>query len=378
MIHKNRESRDTIEQREEHHFTLAEILGKLDQYTIMVEGVSDALSHRGKTVEETIERYALAEKILDSLVKTPALFEGLSLEVREKYGHHDLFQDFYNKVVSRCTLMHENLLEFKAAVTEYYWLTSRGTLEKEELEKAMEKLEDDSMFFERVTELWPYYKLIMEALVVRSYNIKSGHSNEYTVPEKIGEARVQKDIDARNFFEVIKNFFKAYPKTVYIDHISLFCDPALQSQYIHVSEGVVFNIIRNIIGNVISSEKQEKVRAHRLVIGCSLFLAQTGEPYFQITISDDGQGVPSRLLPEIFKEGVSGTDSTGFGLAHIDEFIKSMGGTIFVESQENKKDYSPNKRFRFEDIAMLTPSEFGVEIADMNTTFTLQFPLVQN
>jgi hypothetical protein len=360
----------------ERKFTLSQILEKLGQYTIMVQGVSDALSNRGEDYLETFEKYALAERILDSLIKTPALFEGLDETVRGKYAHHDLFQDFYNKVVSRCTLMHDSLVEFHASTVEYNW-SAKDDEDVLKVENALAKLEEDIEFFERMVQIWPYYELIMEALVVRSYNIESGYADEYFVPEKIENTNVQKDVNISQFYEIVRNFFRAYPKRVYMDDISLWFDQSLQDAKIHISQGVLFNLIRNIIGNVISPEKQSKICAHKLLIGFSLFIGAGGEPYVHITISDDGRGMSSQTLTEIFKEGVSGTESTGLGLAHTDDFIKSMHGNVFVESREVEKPFTPNNPFRFQDIKELNVSEFVEAKGEMHTIFTLQFPLVQ-
>lgn len=360
----------------ERKFTLSQILEKLGQYTVMVQTVSDALSKRGEDYTETFKNYAFAEEKLDSLINTPALFEGLDETVRGKYAHHDLFQDFYNKVVSRCTLMHGSLVEFHASTVEYNWST-RGENDVLKIEQALSNVEDDIEFFERMVQIWPYYHLIMEALVVRSYNIESGHADEYFVPESIENTKVQKDVSIVEFYETVRNFFQAYPKRVFMDNISLWFDQNLQDAKIHISQGVLFNLVRNIIGNVISPEKQSKICAHKLLIGFSLFIGAGGEPYVHITISDDGRGMSSQTLTEIFKEGVSGTESTGLGLAYTDDFIKSMQGNVFVESREVEKPFTPNNPFRFQDIKELNVSEFVSAKGEMHTIFTLQFPLVQ-
>ena len=55
-----------------------------------------------------------------------------------------------------------------------------------------------------------------------------------------------------------------------------------------------------------------------------------------VTVKDNGTGVSPELLPYTFDWGVSGSGSTGFGLAICRSIIDSHNGTITLESEQNK------------------------------------------
>ena len=63
---------------------------------------------------------------------------------------------------------------------------------------------------------------------------------------------------------------------------------------------------------------------------------------YVITIADNGIGIPSEKLENIFKpfyradESRSGTDGAGLGLAIASEIITAHGGTISARSQEGQ------------------------------------------
>ncbi|MCL2392418.1 MAG: HAMP domain-containing histidine kinase [Oscillospiraceae bacterium] len=55
--------------------------------------------------------------------------------------------------------------------------------------------------------------------------------------------------------------------------------------------------------------------------------------FVTVTVKDSGTGVPPEILPYIFERGVTGTDSTGMGLAISKKTIETHGGEISVKSE---------------------------------------------
>lgn len=51
------------------------------------------------------------------------------------------------------------------------------------------------------------------------------------------------------------------------------------------------------------------------------------------TVSDTGEGIPEKLLPDIFARGVSGSGGTGYGLYIVKMIIEANGGTVTAENQ---------------------------------------------
>lgn len=52
----------------------------------------------------------------------------------------------------------------------------------------------------------------------------------------------------------------------------------------------------------------------------------------EFTVADNGVGIPGNLLPHVFERGVSGSGSTGLGLAICQDIISEHGGEIYAQS----------------------------------------------
>lgn len=50
-------------------------------------------------------------------------------------------------------------------------------------------------------------------------------------------------------------------------------------------------------------------------------------------VSDNGQGIPAKLLPDIWALGVSGSGSSGLGLPFVRRVVEQMGGRVTVDSR---------------------------------------------
>lgn len=103
---------------------------------------------------------------------------------------------------------------------------------------------------------------------------------------------------------------------------------------IHSQKSLVTQVFQNLIGNALKYSKEE----FPVQINISI---QEQEKYWQFAVTDNGIGIPQEFFEKIFvifqrlhnREKYSGT---GIGLAITKKIVESLGGKIWVESEENK------------------------------------------
>ena len=108
------------------------------------------------------------------------------------------------------------------------------------------------------------------------------------------------------------------------------CDPALQEA--QLDRKLMRQILSNLLSNAV------KYSAKDTVIKIDLCYC---DPNLVLKISDQGIGIPAKDLPRLFDpfhraENVGTISGTGLGLTITKESVELHGGTIMVESQENR------------------------------------------
>jgi signal transduction histidine kinase len=91
----------------------------------------------------------------------------------------------------------------------------------------------------------------------------------------------------------------------------------------HTKNGVIEIIAEPVADSTISATAAGTKRAGHL----------------QVTITDNGTGIPPKLLPHIFKRGITGSadkGGTGMGLPISQNIIKAHGGEITIETTQGK------------------------------------------
>lgn len=102
---------------------------------------------------------------------------------------------------------------------------------------------------------------------------------------------------------------------------------------IHTQKSLITQVFQNLIGNALKYSKEE----FPVQISISL---QEQDKYWQFAVTDNGIGIPQEFFEKIFvifqrlhnREKYSGT---GIGLAITKKIVESLGGKIWVESEEN-------------------------------------------
>jgi two-component system sensor histidine kinase/response regulator len=97
------------------------------------------------------------------------------------------------------------------------------------------------------------------------------------------------------------------------------------------------NMFQTILRNLINNAIKFTPRKGRVEIFC-----EHGSNLAKITVRDNGIGIPKEKLGTIFEidinntqSGTEGEKSSGLGLSVCKEFTEIMGGSIYVESEEN-------------------------------------------
>ncbi|HEY5534932.1 MAG TPA: PAS domain S-box protein [Ignavibacteria bacterium] len=103
---------------------------------------------------------------------------------------------------------------------------------------------------------------------------------------------------------------------------------------IYTDENMIKTILRNLISNAIKFTN---------INGSVIVKAVRKDGYAEISVIDNGIGIPSRDLPKLFNlenhytvKGTENEPGTGLGLILCKEFVEKNGGEIKVSSEENK------------------------------------------
>lgn len=116
--------------------------------------------------------------------------------------------------------------------------------------------------------------------------------------------------------------------------IELTLEGASDLPIVHMDAKRVHQVINNLISNAIKFSHPDSRIELRAV---------TGEGEVNISVADQGQGIPADEIPRIFSEfgrisvrPTGGEKSTGLGLAIVKRIVEAHGGRIRVESEVKK------------------------------------------
>ncbi len=102
--------------------------------------------------------------------------------------------------------------------------------------------------------------------------------------------------------------------------------------YVLADMNMIDSVIQNLTANAIKFTKPE---------GNIKISAECKDGFIEVTISDNGIGIPPEALENIFSSSITrqGTDKekgSGLGLALCKDFVKKNGGKIWIKSELNK------------------------------------------
>ncbi len=168
-------------------------------------------------------------------------------------------------------------------------------------------------FFRQVVGAWPQYCLIIEDILLRKTEAEGRQVEKADLDPEFLERALKSLFDSQAVDGRVKFLVEEAPKIKSL----LKADEVILTQPGLVAD-VLFNIIRN--------SAKEKVAGKRVKI-----IAEREGKELVLQVVDSGIGMtPAQLDPHseecIFKEGVSGTKSTGLGLAEADIRLPSLAG----------------------------------------------------
>ncbi len=108
----------------------------------------------------------------------------------------------------------------------------------------------------------------------------------------------------------------------------------IESLLLKIDRVKITQVIDNLLSNAVKYSQQDTTVTLRVYIRGSRVCME---------VADEGQGIPAAELPGIFEpfyrssvETTAGENSTGLGLAITKRIVEGHGGTIDVESEENR------------------------------------------
>ncbi len=104
-----------------------------------------------------------------------------------------------------------------------------------------------------------------------------------------------------------------------------------EDTYLRVNPNKIFQTLINLI---INANRHTKEGSIGLCIESNY--SEENSDFVTIKVFDNGEGIDQKLLPELFKRGVSGVGSSGLGLSICKEIIDEHGGKIWIESEKGK------------------------------------------
>ncbi len=96
--------------------------------------------------------------------------------------------------------------------------------------------------------------------------------------------------------------------------------------------------LEQVFANLISNAIKHHDRADGQVRITAKVAAQAGRPFYEFSVTDDGQGIDATYHSKVFAifqtlEARDKVENTGIGLSIVKKIVESQGGTVQVESQ---------------------------------------------
>lgn len=103
------------------------------------------------------------------------------------------------------------------------------------------------------------------------------------------------------------------------------------------NSGRLVQVFVNLLRNAVNAITAEECRVAGVITARSREITRNGQPWISITVEDNGPGIPSDILPEIFEAFVTtrlDARGTGLGLTVAEGIVTQHGGAISATNRE--------------------------------------------
>lgn len=124
--------------------------------------------------------------------------------------------------------------------------------------------------------------------------------------------------------------------------LDVVCSYQIQKNHFVGNHFALMSILRNLVSNSLDSFEDQKQEKGTIQISCT-DIVKSGETFCQIKVSDNGSGIPQKLIDVIFEPGFStkynkktGDINRGLGLTLVHDLTQDkFNGKISVESSKD-------------------------------------------
>lgn len=274
-------------------FIEGNVVGTISVYT----GYKHEFSHTNKSFLTTIS--FLTAAIIDMVQNKEELRKvKIQLEREKREFHNQVYTQGYDTQIKGFLHEYKNeLIDISYNLQKLLSTSGKGNKEKERI------LGEQIEWIDRRTE------------AIRS--------------QFAAECNVSKAVNINDLIKKTANFFDLDNGGI---EIAIILDKAIP--IIEVDETKFKQIIHNLIANAIDAIEKANPKQGKMTIKTYIVTSNSIE-YIQISIEDNGVGIPNEIKDEIFKKGFSARRSqrgTGMGLYVVSEILREHGGRIHYDS----------------------------------------------
>jgi len=155
--------------------------------------------------------------------------------------------------------------------------------------------------------------------------------------QKVDSGDIKLEIKSADIVLFLKEIINSMSYKANLNGIELLVSSNSKSSVIPFDPDKVESILFNLLGNALKfTRKGDKIEVEIEIFPVDL---PSNKGYYSIKVSDSGEGIPERKLPDIFKKYYSldtvksNHSGFGIGLSYVKDLVDFMNGSIEVQSE---------------------------------------------